>query len=361
MKIKKFLSSITALMLIMSSSVSTSTIAFSETMMSNVSIVTSIEGFNQEKADKTLETAISLIDEDRVIFTPKQPKLTAVMTKDDTYFLYPMYDKQRIVTLKSDDLLDEINEKIAPDYYLKPYLDRYEISPTYKNLTDMTIEEAVEIVMQYTDFITFSEGYFVERDTREYNITGIEITSELTAQEIIDRYPELTLVESEEASEDYTYKFDFNDFIVSGLNYTTEYAELNEEHSKDETDEFLLKLFKNLDFCFYDVIKELSMDADISDWRLTLAFDAAQGESGTMFYSDQFVLNISEIVGDTNADGDINISDVLAVSAHINNKDKYPMDEQSIINGDVHDTGNGLNSSDAFMIQQYITGVIEAL
>lgn len=79
------------------------------------------------------------------------------------------------------------------------------------------------------------------------------------------------------------------------------------------------------------------------------------------FENIQNNIYIAEITGDTNVDGDINISDVLTVSAYINNKDKYPMEEQSIKNGDVHDMGNGLNSSDAFMIQQYVTGVIESL
>lgn len=68
-----------------------------------------------------------------------------------------------------------------------------------------------------------------------------------------------------------------------------------------------------------------------------------------------------DTMGDANTDCSINVSDVVAVLANVANSKTNPLEELSITNGDVHEKGNGLNSSDAFMIQQYVTGVIESL
>lgn len=61
--------------------------------------------------------------------------------------------------------------------------------------------------------------------------------------------------------------------------------------------------------------------------------------------------------GDANEDGQVNVSDVVAVSAFVSNA-KNALSEQGKANADVHNTGNGLNASDAFAIQQFSTGVI---
>ena len=73
-------------------------------------------------------------------------------------------------------------------------------------------------------------------------------------------------------------------------------------------------------------------------------------------------LDSSEIMtGDANQDSEVTISDVVAISAFISNAEKYPISLETQNSCDVHMNGNGLNSSDAFMIQQYVTGIIDAL
>lgn len=63
-------------------------------------------------------------------------------------------------------------------------------------------------------------------------------------------------------------------------------------------------------------------------------------------------------LGDANVDGEVNVSDVVAVSACVSNSKKNPLSEQGLINGDVKGN-NGLSADDAFAIQQYTTGILK--
>ncbi|MGN1036349.1 MAG: glycoside hydrolase family 9 protein [Ruminococcus sp.] len=65
--------------------------------------------------------------------------------------------------------------------------------------------------------------------------------------------------------------------------------------------------------------------------------------------------------GDSNNDGNVDISDAVAVASYIINPEKNPLSAQGIINADVHNSGNGLNANDALAIQQYLAGIISIL
>lgn len=65
--------------------------------------------------------------------------------------------------------------------------------------------------------------------------------------------------------------------------------------------------------------------------------------------------------GDANCDGEVNISDVVAVSAFVSNATKNKLSEQGIINADVKGNGDGPSADDAFAIQQYATSIIDKL
>ncbi len=67
------------------------------------------------------------------------------------------------------------------------------------------------------------------------------------------------------------------------------------------------------------------------------------------------------VKGDINNNGVIDIADVVAISAYVNDPENNPLGEKSITNGDVHNTGDGLTSSDVLKIQQYIAGIITEL
>ena len=67
------------------------------------------------------------------------------------------------------------------------------------------------------------------------------------------------------------------------------------------------------------------------------------------------------LIGDANCDGIVTVSDALVLAEYVAKDGNLDLTEQAMVNADVHETGNGLNASDAYMIQQYATGVIESL
>ena len=72
--------------------------------------------------------------------------------------------------------------------------------------------------------------------------------------------------------------------------------------------------------------------------------------------------DITTIVwGDANCDGEVNVSDAVAVTAYVSNATKNSLSDQGIINADVQSTGNSLNANDALAIQQFSTGIITKL
>lgn len=66
------------------------------------------------------------------------------------------------------------------------------------------------------------------------------------------------------------------------------------------------------------------------------------------------------ISGDTNADGEVNISDVLAITAYIANPDENQLNETALINADVNGDG-AVTANDALTIQQYLADIITEL
>ena len=70
---------------------------------------------------------------------------------------------------------------------------------------------------------------------------------------------------------------------------------------------------------------------------------------------------VSELAGDANNDRNIDIADVVAIASYVGNPEENKLTEQGIINGDVHNSGNGLNANDALAIQQYLAKVITKL
>ena len=62
--------------------------------------------------------------------------------------------------------------------------------------------------------------------------------------------------------------------------------------------------------------------------------------------------------GDVNLDGSVDIADAVAVAGYVADSSKNMLETQGITNGDVHNSGNGLNANDALAIQQYLAGII---
>jgi len=65
--------------------------------------------------------------------------------------------------------------------------------------------------------------------------------------------------------------------------------------------------------------------------------------------------------GDVTFNGKVDSADVVAVSAYVGNPQRNHLSKDAIANGDVHNTGDGLTSADALMIQQYLSHCIDKL
>ena len=66
---------------------------------------------------------------------------------------------------------------------------------------------------------------------------------------------------------------------------------------------------------------------------------------------------VSNIPGDANGDGKVNVADAVAVLQYIANRIKFPLDEQGLINADI-DGSPGITGSDAIAIQKIDAGIL---
>ena len=69
----------------------------------------------------------------------------------------------------------------------------------------------------------------------------------------------------------------------------------------------------------------------------------------------------ASVYGDANCDKIVDISDVISVKCYLLNSKKYSLSAQGLANSDVQETGNGINSNDAIVIQQYSLKLIDKL
>ncbi|MGN0676928.1 MAG: hypothetical protein ACI4K5_04220 [Ruminococcus sp.] len=154
------------------------------------------------------------------------------------------------------------------------------------------------------------------------------------------------------------------DFHVYGLSIET-----------DMTDEEMQEKYPDIEknnqyYCtyngdnIYQQLKELQNDERISRVSVMKAIPDIVPPSFAPSFDDEYIENLytAKIKGDVNADGEMDIADSVTISAYVANSELNPINvEQRIINGDVHNTGDGLTANDSLMIQQYLAGKIENL
>lgn len=75
----------------------------------------------------------------------------------------------------------------------------------------------------------------------------------------------------------------------------------------------------------------------------------------------QFADAAALLPGDANADGKVTLADALAILQYVANADKYPLSDSGLRNADVFMRGDGITGMDAVAVQQYDTGVVDAL
>ncbi|MGN0677904.1 MAG: leucine-rich repeat protein [Ruminococcus sp.] len=114
---------------------------------------------------------------------------------------------------------------------------------------------------------------------------------------------------------------------------------------------------------FYDFSSTISYTATIYGYENSTAQAYAEKyeRNFVILGEEQTTDSPEKLSGDCNLDGNIDIADVVSVSAYVGDSKNNPLSEQSILNADVHNTGDGLTANDALMIQQYLSGNITTL
>lgn len=118
---------------------------------------------------------------------------------------------------------------------------------------------------------------------------------------------------------------------------------------------------KEYKFNVYDIINAIQNDSDIksADFDFIIYSSSSTPQSAGKSIENLYTASIK---GDVNGDGEVDISDVVAITAFVGNSEKNKFNsDQKIINGDVYNSGDGLTANDALMIQQYISGSLESL
>jgi len=120
---------------------------------------------------------------------------------------------------------------------------------------------------------------------------------------------------------------------------------------------------------FYSIVDGLDVPPATSDTTTTeittettvTTVTTSSSSSSSSTTTPDTSSEVSKIPGDVNINGKIDSADVVAAAAYVGNKEKNPLDPQGIINGDVHNKGDGLTSNDALAIQQYLAKIITEL
>jgi len=75
---------------------------------------------------------------------------------------------------------------------------------------------------------------------------------------------------------------------------------------------------------------------------------------------EEFAKNVTKW-GDANCDGDVDMSDAVAIMQSLANPNKYILSSPAFYNSDVCEAGGGITSNDALAIQKYLLGLIKTL
>ena len=105
---------------------------------------------------------------------------------------------------------------------------------------------------------------------------------------------------------------------------------------------------------YYDGTNKVQYDTAVSNGSVTV--EGNESTSGTTGTTSGTVL-----YGDSNVDGKIDISDVVATRRYLTNSAKFPLSAQGLVNSDVQNVGGGLNAQDAVAIQQKVLGTVSSL
>ncbi len=229
-----------------------------------------------------------------------------------------------IITEYSSDIFEKSNDALYITVKKGTELSAEEIGLpqlTLKKVNDTTYwikgrysgDELLKQVSACEKVVSFDEGYQITR--LDFSVYALAIESDMTDEEILEKYPYLEKIESDTESRTYTY---------NGSNI---YLALKELQNDDAIK-----------------VSTMKMIPEIIPPRFSPALD------------EPFTRNLytAEIKGDVTVNGVLDIADVVAAAAYVSDPDNNVVEPQGLKNGDVHNTGDGLTGNDVLAIQQYL-------
>ena len=107
---------------------------------------------------------------------------------------------------------------------------------------------------------------------------------------------------------------------------------------------------------YYSIIDGLDVPATSSTTTEATTTETVTTTATTAPSSDDDV-----VYGDANADGKVDVADVVAVAAYVGSAENNKLSDEGLKNADVQGVGDGVTANDALAIQQYLAGSIKSL
>ena len=303
--------------------------AFTITAVSNVPVISSAKALFANKLE-TLEDVENSFSPDDILVFPydngNNQKMIMILNSEGSCCQYAE-SKELCVTVKKETSLsqEDVFEKISAELGNISVSGRFMQIDENMYMIDMfspcKSENILSAMNKYENVVSIDYRNAIAENTL-CSVSGVYIDSDLTNEEFETKYPSIKWNENLEC-------FDF---------------------------------VKNKDINKFGVLKSVIDDTNIKSAKPS--FIVATSMNNDYLGVGKSIENLytASIKGDVNGDGEVDISDVVAITAFVGNSEENKFNsDQKIINGDVYNSGDGLTANDALMIQQYISGSLESL
>lgn len=338
---KKLISSLTALSLMVASSVP---------MLTNA-----MASAPNYKGDLTLNDMVSeVFGENHIVeYLPKNYLYFVMSPKN--FGSISIFEPELVVNLKSGSEFDE------------------------KSLNQLVWKNCTPYVQCYKSDSDENTYVFERHEIYSGNKTTLEEEIYPTVAEFLSKYDDVVSIKknnvfavdydnlvnySIRVSKDVDFDYDkYSDYIVQNSyepGYLSVMSPLADYYYDEDDKEFIVGT-KPKDGYYEDMYNAyLNLQKDYGEENVVMMYNVL--EYGFAPETQSIIENLytALISGDTNADGEVNISDVLAITAYIANPAENQLNETALINADVNGDG-AVNANDALTIQQYLANVITEL
>lgn len=201
----------------------------------------------------------------------------------------------------------------------------------------------------------------IAEDYSGYNVTLEKINFEVKKSEKTDSDIKISNAEFPSGNLKQGSYFNLRGIITSKYKLKTVVSEILKSDGtvlqkvSFSPDSTTFNVFPDID---YSMIFE---NLDTGKYIFLIQAEDEKGFKEDVVKSDFEIGESNILAGDANIDGKVDIADVIAISSYVSDSEHNFLQPVGRQNGDVQNSGNGLNASDALMIQQYLAGIITSL